>query len=179
MIFFFLSCDAFSPSCPHIQSKFYTYQATMVVDQHTQYDQHHPAHFPDVTTNIHHLWNNGIICYIVAHNLLTLYIHHAAIVVYCTKYEQNQPEIMPQQIQIQDIYNTMAVITPILHRTKYCVTCISKISYLITVPNLNKITTFFFDISQQTNTSNQWKKITMLNQIWKRAKVNCMCIINT
>ena len=47
------------------------------------------------------------------------------------------------------MYEKVAIITQIWHSAKYNFTSISNTWYLITVPNMNKITTFFSKISQQ------------------------------
>ena len=47
------------------------------------------------------------------------------------------------------MYEKVAIITQICHRAKCNVISISKAWYLVNVPNMNKITTFFSEISQQ------------------------------
>ena len=51
--------------------------------------------------------------------------------------------------QIPQMYDKVIIITQIWHRTQCYFTTISNAWYLIPVPNINKITTFFAVISQQ------------------------------
>ena len=48
------------------------------------------------------------------------------------------------------MYEQVATITEMWHRDICYFTRMSNACYLKTVPNMNKITTFFSDISQQT-----------------------------
>ena len=57
-----------------------------------------------------------------------------------------------------------AIITQIWHRTKSSLTIAW---HLIIVPNMNKITTFFSEMSQHSKLLN---KMAMITQIWHRAK---------
>ena len=52
--------------------------------------------------------------------------------------------------QIHKMYEIVTIITQVWHRAKCCFTSMSNAWYLITVPNMNKITTFN---SQQTDRS--------------------------
>ena len=61
-------------------------------------------------------------------------------------------------------------ITHIWHRVKCYFTNMRNAWYLITVPNMNNITTFFSDISQQTLNIKFYEKIAIITQIWHRAK---------
>ena len=48
------------------------------------------------------------------------------------------------------MYDKMAINTQIWHKAKYYFVGMSNAWYLITVPNMNKITTFLSNILQQT-----------------------------
>ena len=72
------------------------------------------------------------------------------------------------------MYEQVAIITHIWHRDKYYFTSMSNTWYLITVPNMNNITTFFPKISQQRVKS--YEKITIMTQIWHRVKFYFTCI---
>ena len=48
-----------------------------------------------------------------------------------------------------NMYEHAAIITQICHEAKCCFTSMNNAWYLITIPNMNNITTFFSEISQQ------------------------------
>ena len=66
---------------------------------------------------------------------------------YCAKYEYNQLILLGD---ITTNTQKVTISTQIWHRAKSYFTCLSNAQYLITVPCMNKITTFFPEISQQT-----------------------------
>ena len=68
----------------------------------------------------------------------------------------------------------IAIITQIWHGAKCHFACNSNTWYLITVPDMNKIITFFSEISQQT--LKICEKIAIITQMWHRAKFYFMCI---
>ena len=71
------------------------------------------------------------------------------------------------------MYEKVAIITQIWHSAKYNFTSISNTWYLITVPNMNKITTFFSDKSQQKLKT--YEKVAIITRICHRAKFYVMC----
>ena len=75
---------------------------------------------------------------------------------YCTNYEYKQLILLWDiTTNTQNVRTGMAIITPIWHRAKCYLTSMNNAWYLITVPNMNKITTFISKISQPLN--NLWK----------------------
>ena len=68
----------------------------------------------------------------------------------------------------------IGITSRIWHRVKWYFTCISNKWYLITVPNINKITTFFSETSQQR--LENYEKIAIITQIWHRPKFYFTCI---
>ena len=54
-----------------------------------------------------------------------------------------------------------------MHRAKYYFTS-NNTWYLITVPNMNKISPFFYEISQQIH--KMYEKVAIITQIWQKAK---------
>ena len=68
----------------------------------------------------------------------------------------------------------ISITNQIWHRTKWYFTCISNKRYLITVPNMNKITTLLSEISQQK--LKYYEKIAIISQSWHRSKFYSPCI---
>ena len=66
------------------------------------------------------------------------------------------------------ILENSAIITYMSHRAKYYCTSVSKIWYLITVPNMNDINSFFYEISQQIH--KMYEKVGIIIQIWQRVQ---------
>ena len=71
------------------------------------------------------------------------------------------------------MYEKVAIITDIW-QSLMLFTRMNNACYLITVSNINKITTFFYDISQQT--LNIYETIAIITEMWHRAKFYFTCI---
>ena len=139
-----------------------------MVDHCTKHEQNALIHLKYITTNIQNVWNNGHKGYILAQSQGIFYMHQVPIVVdYCTKYEQNQ-HIHFRVITTLKMYEKMVIITQIWHRAKLYFRSLSNLWYLVTVPNMNKIATFFSEISQQTHKI--YEKVAIITKIWHRAK---------
>ena len=66
------------------------------------------------------------------------------------------------------MYEKLTIITQIWHRAKCYYLQVQATWYLIPVPYMNKITTFFSEISQQT--LNIYEKMAKITQIGHKAK---------
>ena len=75
------------------------------------------------------------------------------------------------------MYEKLVIITHICQRAKCYFTSMSNTWYLLTVPTMNRITTFFSQISQKT--LQMYEKIFIITQIWERAKFYSTCMSNS
>ena len=99
--------------------------------------------------NTQQLWQNRHKYPILAQSQSICYVHKAAMMVdHCTQHEQN-PLIHLQYITIYKIYKIIDLNATFWHRAMVYFMCIKSLLWLITVPNMNKINTFFSEISQQ------------------------------
>ena len=133
----------------------------------TQHEQNPLINLRYLTTNIHNLWNNGHNWCILAQSQGIFYTHQVHVVIdYYTKYEQNQPIPFWAIATNIKFKKNIAIIIQIWHRAKCYFTCMRNSWYLITAPNMNKITTFISAIQ----TLKIYEKIAILAQVWHRAK---------
>ena len=63
------------------------------------------------------------------------------------------------------------------HRAKLYFTCVSNTCYRITVPNMNKINQFVYEISQQIH--KMVEKVVCITKIWNRVKCSFTSMSNT
>ena len=102
---------------------------------------------------------------------MLFYMHQQQMVPdYVPNMNKINPFFSEMSQQIHKMYEQVAIITEIWHRARCYFTSMSNrwYMYLITVPNLNKITTFFSDISQQT--LKIYEKMAIITQSCHRAK---------
>ena len=103
-------------------------------------------------------------CYILAHSQCIFYMHQVAIVGnYWTKYEQNQHSFLRYRNKHIKVMKNITIIIQIWRRAKCYFTCVSNTWYLISIPNMNKINVFFFELSQQIH--KMYEKVAIIKQI--------------
>ena len=114
-----------------------------------EHEQNPLIHLRYSTTNIQNLGCNGHKCYILAQSQGMFNMLQVPIVVdYCTKYEQNQLILFWDIVTNIKWRKNIGIITQSWHRSKRYSMCIGNTWYLITVPNMNTINPFLFEISQ-------------------------------